>query len=163
MGDGQSVSGQDRAGLVRPYLEAWREKMVEIWCDRMDMLGIHDTFALRNSVREGMFMQDGDKAEMTFHYLNYGIYVDMGVGNGYTRGNGGDLKILDTVYRHEHKLDVPRRSGRKADGKMTSGNPRERRPWFSLSWSISVEVLKRKIGELMGEEFSNMFDTLDRR
>lgn len=73
-----------------------------------------------------------------------GIYVDLGVGNGYRRGNGGNLPFLDPVYRHEHH----------------KGMPRARRPWFNVSWFISTQVLKEKLGELIGEEFSGLFDNL---
>ena len=30
------------------------------------------------------------------------------VGNGYSHGNGGDLEILNSVYRHEHHLGKKR-------------------------------------------------------
>lgn len=56
------------------------------------------------------------------------------------------LKFLDPVYRHEHH----------------KGKPRSRRPWFNVSWFISTQVLKEKLGELIGEEFSGLFDNLTR-
>ena len=39
---------------------------------------------------------------MRFKFLQYGIYVDLGTGKGYKRGNGGDLKFLGKDYRKEH-------------------------------------------------------------
>lgn len=57
------------------------------------------------------------------------------------------LKFLDPVYHHEHHKK----------------KPRSRRPWFNVSWFISVQVLKEKLGELIGEEFSGLFDNLTRR
>lgn len=56
------------------------------------------------------------------------------------------LKFLDPVYRHEHH----------------KSKPRSRRPWFNVSWIISTQVLKEKLGELIGEEFSGLFDNLTR-
>ena len=50
------------------------------------------------------------------------------------------------VYRHDHH----------------KGKARSRRPWFNVSWFISVQVLKEKLGELIGEEFSGLFDNLIR-
>ena len=109
--------------------------MVEIWRDRLDVMGIRDTGALRSSVQKGTFNIEDAGGAMTFLYLTYGIYVDHGVGNGYSQGNGGDLPFIDPVYRHEHH----------------KGKPRSRRPWFNVSWFISTQVLKEKLGELIGE------------
>ena len=161
--------------LIRTYSREWYDKMVEIWRDRLNVMGIRDTGALRQSVRQGTFNIEDAGGAMTFLYLSYGIYVDLGVGNGYRHGNGvadlnsrassqpaarsaakagagkkaavkngGDLQILNPVYRHEHKLT----------------RQRKRRPWFNVSWFISVQVLKEKLGELIGEEFSGLFDNL---
>lgn len=140
-------SNSQKQHLIRTYSKEWYNKMVEIWRDRLDAMGIHDTGALRSSVHKGTFNIEDAGGAMTFLYLTYGIYVDLGVGNGYRRGNGGDLKFLDPVYRHEHH----------------KGQPRKRRPWFNVSWFISVQVLKEKLGELIGEEFSGLFDNLTRR
>lgn len=131
----------------RAYLEAWKQKMVQIWADRMDMLGVHDTGALRSSLTEGTLSMDDSSAQMMFKYLQYGIYVDLGVGNGYRHGNGGDLFFLDEIYRYEHKL----------------GEPRKRKPWFNNSWYLSVQVLKEKMAHLIGEDFAGMFDNLNER
>lgn len=131
----------------RAYLEAWKQKMVQIWSDRMDMLGVYRTGTLRSSLSEGTLHMEEDRAQMMFKYLQYGIYVDLGVGNGYYHGNGGDLPFLDTTYRYEHKL----------------GEPRKRKPWFSNSWYLSVQVLKEKMAHLIGEDFAGMFDNLNER
>ncbi len=133
--------------LVRPYVDAWFDKMVQIWGDKLDLQGVYDTGALRRSVMsagKGRPLIDDHRIAMTFNFLLYGIYVDLGVGNGYRHGNGGDLEILDDVYRHEHKM----------------GNKRVRKSWFGWSWEISVNVLKNKMGEMLGEEYSRMFDDL---
>lgn len=102
---------------------------------------------MRGSVEKGHFSIGEAGGSLAFRYLEYGIYVDLGVGNGYRRGNGGDLPFLDTVYRLEHHL----------------GKPRQRRPWFNKSWYISVMVLKDKLADLMGEEFAGLFDNLEHR
>lgn len=57
------------------------------------------------------------------------------------------LKFLDPVYHLKHH----------------KGKPRSRRPWFNVSWFISTQVLKEKLGELIGEEFSGLFDNLTSR
>ena len=132
---------------VQEYSKGWYDKMVMIWRDRMDMLGIHDTGALRSSIEKGKFSMDEDGGAMAFHYLEYGIYVDLGTGNGYYRGNPGDLHFLDPTYRLEHEL----------------GQPRKRKPWFNKSWYISVLVLKEKLADVLGEQFSGLFDNLKGR
>lgn len=132
---------------LEPYISAWRDKMVEIWRDRLDLLGVHDTGALRRSVQEGQFSVGDTRADLAFRFLDYGIYVDLGVGNGYRHDNGGDLEFLGAVYRHEHRL----------------GKPRERRPWFNKSWYISVEILKSHLASILGDQFSGAFDTLTDR
>lgn len=129
------------------YVKAWYDKMVEIWCDRIDLLRIKDTGALALSVRNKSFSNDSGGWRMAFRFLEYGIYVDLGVGNGYRHNNGGNLEFLDKVYRYEKKL----------------GKKRVRKPWFNKSWYISQLVLKEKLAELIGEDFSGMFDTLTNR
>ena len=78
-----------RTAELEPYIKAWRDKMVEIWRDRLDLLGVHDTGALRRSVQEGQLSLGDARADMAFRFLEYGIYVDLGVGNGYRHDNGG--------------------------------------------------------------------------
>ena len=128
-------------------LRAWRDKMIQIWQDRLDLLGVHDTGALRRSVRPGATDLTPGKQTLAFRYLEYGIYVDLGVGNGYRHDNGGDLQFLGKAYRALHHM----------------GRPRERRPWFNRSWYISVEVLKRHMAAILGDQFAGAFDNLTDR
>ncbi len=130
---------------LKEYGEAWTAKMTEIWRDRLDLLGVFDTGALRNSVINGRFSMTGAAtAQAAFQFLEYGIYVDAGTGYGYTRGNPGDLKILDNAYRHEHNM----------------GRKREKKPWFSPSWAISRRVMLEKMADIMGDHFAGLFDEL---
>lgn len=55
--------------------------------------------------------------------------------------------FLAPSYRIEHKL----------------GKPRERSPWFSRSWYISLMVLKDKLADVIGEKFAGLFDNLENR
>ena len=55
--------------------------------------------------------------------------------------NGG---ILNPVYRHEKK----------------EGCLRQRKNWFNTYRHISVQVLKEKLVELIGEECPGLFDNL---
>jgi len=122
---------------VAPYTREWYDKMTKIWRDRIDLMGAVRTGALRSSVSGGGLAVNGYDIRATFHFLMYGIYVDAGTGNGYRRGNGGSLAILDKEYRRAHGMK----------------KQRSRRPWFSRSWYISREVLKDKLASLIGEDF----------
>lgn len=143
--DGTGKTG--RTDSIRKFSEGWYDKMVEIWRDRLDLLRIKDTGALRASVDKGGFSFGEAGGSMGFTFLEYGIFVDLGVGNGYRHGNGGDLPFLSPAYRYEHNL----------------GKPRQKRPWFNKSWYISTLVLKDKLAEVIGEEFAGMFDNLTHR
>lgn len=74
-----------RTDSIREYSQGWFDKMVEIWRDRLDVLRIKDTGALRDSVQKGHFSIGEAGGSLAFRYLEYGIYVDLGVGNGYRR------------------------------------------------------------------------------
>lgn len=143
----QQNNTRGQAAQLAPYVTSWRDKMVEIWRDRLDLLGVHDTGALRRSIQKGQFSVDDARADMAFQFLEYGIYVDLGVGNGYRHDNGGDLEFLGAAYRQEHHL----------------GKPRERKPWFNKSWYISVEILKSHLATILGDQFAGAFDTLTDR
>ena len=137
----------NRTDSVKEYAQGWYDKMVEIWRDRLDAMNVNDTGSLRGSVQKGGFTIGDAGGSLMFKYLEYGIYVDLGVGNGYRHDNGGDLEFLDRVYRYEHKM----------------GKPRERRPWFNKSWYISVMILKDKLADVIGKEFYGLFDNLTER
>lgn len=127
------------------YLEAWRQKMVEIWKDRIDMLDINNTGALHHSVTTPTINAAQTEAQITFQFLQYGIYVDRGVGNGYRHNNGGKLHFLDKNYRQQHHLTQPRAP----------------RPWFSTSYFISTQVLKSHLARRLGNAYVTLFDNLD--
>ena len=129
---------------MKPYLTAWHAKMIQIWQDRLDLLAIHDTGALRQSLHAGPTTISDTSATLTYQFLQYGIYVDRGTGNGYRHGNGGNLQFLGRAHRALHHM----------------GRPREKRPWFSHSWYISTEVLKDHLAHILGDQFIAAFDTL---
>ena len=126
------------------YPKSWQDKMVEIWQDRILLLGIRDTGALYRSVQASITQWHGIEGTLGFRFLEYGIYVDAGTGNGYRRGNGGDLEFLGRDYRKKHGL----------------GKTRERRRWFSVSWAISTRVLANEMERQIGDEFVALFDNL---
>ena len=135
---------QNKTADLKTYSKAWYDKMVTIWRDRLDAMKINATGALRGSVAGKRFAMEEIGGQMAFQFLQYGIYVDLGTGKGYKRGNGGDLKFLGKDYRKEHKL----------------GKAREPRPWFSKSWYFSTQVIKDVYARFVGDKFVGIMDNL---
>lgn len=136
---------QNNTADLKTYSKAWYDKMVEIWRDRIDAMNILDTGALRGSVAGNGFAMDEMGGQMSFKFLQYGIYVDLGTGKGYKRGNGGDLEFLGKDYRKQHNL----------------GKARKKRPWFSTSWYVSNKVIRDVYARLVGEKFVGIMDNLE--
>lgn len=127
------------------YAREWHRMMSKIWLDRLQLMGIYHRGMLQQSLRamasNTLTLSEGYQMHATYSFLTYGIYVDSGVGNGYKRGNGGNLPFLDHVYRAEKGL----------------GKARQRRPWFSTSWRISQQVLARQLSASIGQDFRALF------
>lgn len=136
---------QNNPADLQTYSKAWYDKMVEIWRDRIDAMNILDTGALRGSVAGKGFAIDELGGQMAFQFLKYGIFVDLGTGKGYKRGNGGDLEFLGKDYRKQHNL----------------GKARKKRPWFSTSWYVSTKVIRDVYARFVGEQFAGIMDNLE--
>ena len=119
------------------------ELVVEKWQKQLLDKDIYDTGNLYRSIEYGyratnalnQVIGRGHAAEMkagtvpdvfTFRFPLYGIYVEHGVGRGYTKGNGGNLV--------------------KFKGK---GRGRERRTWY---YRIFVHE-RHRLGELVAEQY----------
>ena len=137
---------QNNTADLKTYSKAWYDKMVEIWRDRIDAMNILDTGELRQSVAGANFAMEDAGGQMAFKFLQYGIYVDLGTGKGYKRGNGGDLEFLGKEYRKQHNL----------------GKARKMRPWFSSSWYVSTQVIRCVYARLVGEKFVGIMDNLEK-
>ena len=136
---------QNKTADLKTYSKAWYDKMVTIWRDRIDAMDILDTGALRGSVAGKGFAIDELGGQMAFQFLKYGIFVDLGTGKGYKRGNGGDLEFLGKDYRKQHNL----------------GKARKKRPWFSTSWYVSTKVIRDVYARFVGEQFAGIMDNLE--
>lgn len=121
---------------VRKWERAWAEMMVTIWRENIIRLGIVDTMTLYNNFSQRV-TDIGGQIQIAHEFMMYGIYVAKGVGNGYRRGNGGDLEFLDKSYRKAHKM----------------GKPRKRRDWFTPRYLSSIEVLTEVEVTLYGEAY----------
>ena len=158
-------SATDAVDSRRKFVEAWNKTMLDIWQEQIVKLDVIDTTKLYHSPGIIRFIPDDDgkfhSFEIDFGFLEYGLWQDLGTGYGYALGNGGDLPFLDENYRKEHRLDKPRKRGPKWGGGYTSGNPRERRRWFSTKYYSSVMNLRDFMAESLGDEFKSMFARLD--
>ncbi|MBP5560338.1 MAG: hypothetical protein J6X70_00845 [Muribaculaceae bacterium] len=133
------------------WVDNWAKMMVQIWKDRLSFYNIRCTGALMESFTEDV-THDGLAASIIFRFLAYGVYQASGVGYGYTHGNGGDLPFLGADYRHEHRLDVPRKVGPAWGGGYTSGFPREKRDWLNRKLYASIMKLKEAMAHMVGEQ-----------
>ena len=140
----------------KKYQEAWADMMIKIWREKIERLHVINTYSLHQQIQENVISSSDTISTIQHKFLEYGIYQDLGVGNGYTADNKGNLKILDPVYREEHRLNVPRKVGPKPGGYYTSGNPRKPREWFSRAYFASIMVLKEQMAYMYGEEFCGL-------
>ena len=155
---------------VKKYDEGWGNMMIDIWRNRINMYHAVRTGQLRSSVGGGLQHIQNINAEFRFHFVNYGMHVENGVGNGYAKGNNGDLIFLDEGIkdgtginkRELYGYNKGRRAGSAKNAYSTMGMARERRPWFTPSWWYSRKVIGRQMVDLIGESYVGMFDNLDK-
>ena len=140
--------------------------MVDIWRNRIEMFDAVRSGRLKSSVAGGLSRLNNLDAEFRFRFVEYGIHVENGVGNGYQKGNNGRLTFLDQGKRNGVNLrnlygyNKRRRAGSAHNAYISSGEPRKRRPWFSPSWWYSRKVLANHMVKTIGDEFSGMFDNI---
>lgn len=103
------------------WIDGWQKFMADIWREKMMSFAppVYNTGALSRSI-QGV-VHPGPVTTIEHRFLEYGIYVARGVGNGYYRGNPGDLKFL----------------------KDWTTNPHHRQPrdWFAKKYMYSLHRL----------------------
>lgn len=74
---------------LEQYERAWADNMVKFWQEKMMAFSppVYDTGMLHDSL--SALMHSGPVTTITHHFLEYGLYVATGTGNGYRRGNSG--------------------------------------------------------------------------
>lgn len=127
-----------------------------IWQEKIERMNVIRSMALHQSFKDTI-KQTERGATITIKFLQYGIYQALGVGNGYRHDNGGDLHFLDKDYRVKHRLDKPRKVGPAWGGYMTSGEPRERRDWYSLKLYMSKLAMVEDLANIYGAEAAAVF------
>lgn len=137
---------------IRAWEREWADMMITIWREQIQRLGIVDTMQLYRDITDAV--SGSEQINIAHEFMEYGIYQAAGVGNGYNKGNGGDLEILDPSLRKAARLDKPRKRGPRWSTKhMTSGKPRERRDWFATKYLRSIYVLGEVERDLYGNAY----------
>lgn len=125
------------------WLEGWSEFMVKMWRERMMQFAppVYDTGALSRSV-QGV-IHPGPVTSIEHRFLEYGIYVARGVGNGYRHNNGGDLAFL----------------------KDWKSNPyhRQKRDWFSKKYMYSLYRLNEFEAAYYGTTYNGLVSSFLRQ
>ena len=132
------------------YRDAWAKMMVTIWREKIERLHVIDTYQLHQEITENVTSSGSELSTIQHKCLEYGIYQDCGTGNGYKKGNGGDLEFLDPQFRDKEYAH------KQKSGKVTLGEPRRPREWFSRAYFASVMVLKEQMAYMYGEEFCGL-------
>lgn len=118
------------------WVQGWSDFMVKMWQEKMLQFAppVYDTGALSRSV-QGV-VHPGPVTTIEHRFLEYGIYVARGVGNGYSRGNGGDLKFLKDWKTNPHH--------------------RQKRDWFSKKYMYSLHRLNEFEATYYGQTYQGL-------
>lgn len=107
--------------------QRWAEFVIERWIRKIQALKIGDTGELVKSLRAQVELDaNGDPEKITFLYLYYGIFTDMGVGRSVKLGQAG------------------------------RGNNRTKKPWYSSVFLKQVAILGRKMAERYGYDAASL-------
>lgn len=118
------------------WIQGWSDFMIKMWRERMMQFAppVYRTGALASSVQG--IVHPGPVTTIEHHFLEYGIYVARGVGNGYRRGNGGDLKFLKDWKTNPHH--------------------RQPRDWFSKKYLYSIHRLNEFEASFYGTAYNGL-------
>lgn len=85
-------------------LKAWADIVISKLKNNIDELDVRDLGNLDNSIIHTLLINAGtDIDKIEFSFKMYGIYVDMGVGKEFSRGNSGDTEKDKGIYRPKRK------------------------------------------------------------
>ena len=118
------------------WIQGWSDFMIKMWRERMMQFAppVYRTGALASSVQG--IVHPGPVTTIEHHFLEYGIYVARGVGNGYSRGNGGDLKFLKDWKTNPHH--------------------RQPRDWISKKYLYSIHRLNEFEASFYGTTYNGL-------
>lgn len=127
---------------IRKYEEGWTREMQVYWRERLLRLKIYNTGHLYNSI-DGRMQRSGDTSLIEHRFAAYGIYVALGTGNGYRKGNSGK--------DDENGLQFLR------GGKYNKGKGhRQKRDWFNKKYYASIMRLGEVEAAFYGKEYQGL-------
>ena len=134
---GKNSSVQPPVGRqdIERYEQGWTREMMTYWRERILKLQIYHTGALYKSLTGTL--HPGSPTTIEHRFLYYGVYVASGVGNGYRRGNGGDLAFLQ-------------------DWKTNRDKHRQKRDWFARKYFSSIMRLGEFEAAFYGQSFNGL-------
>lgn len=128
------------------YEKEWTENMVKYWQEKMMQFSppVYDTGSLHDSLT-GMIHD----TLIVHHFLEYGLYVAAGTGNGYKRGNSGKDDENGLQFMRGDKWNKGR-------------GHRKRRDWFQSKYQYSLHRLNDFEAKFYGEAYQGlMSETLN--
>lgn len=129
--------GQDTIDTRQKFVEAWNNTMIDIWMERISLLGVVHTGNLLRSPDNISLVADERFYTLAIEqqFLEYGLWQDLGVGRELQHGQ----YERNRAYIEEH------------------GRPREARRWFSVKYYSSVMRLRDFLAQSLGDEFRSIF------
>lgn len=119
------------------YLQAWAKMMITIWEEKLILLNVNDTWELYKSFEYHVYLQaGGDQSKINFAFLEYGFYVNSGVGSEVAKGNDGDLVEIASYDVTSDSLQLARQP----------------KPWFDKGFFKSIYALRRDVARIYGEK-----------
>jgi len=110
--------------------EAWAKIVIERWLEKIERLKIHHSYQLADSfVWDVHTAANGEPDKIAFAFNYYGKFVDMGVGNGVTIDDVGELN-----------------TSRRING-ATAYNRRRPKPWYTKTFAGQVKQLAKIMAE----------------
>lgn len=126
----EKKTAQQLTDDAKQYSESWSQTMINIWREKILRYNAINTGSLIASLSRTPVVGEGSMLTISHQFVQYGFYVDKGVGRGY-KGNSGAL------------LD---------DGLVV----RKKKPWFDAKYYSSKMNLKDTLSGIMGEKFVAM-------
>lgn len=127
---------------IRKYEEGWTREMQVYWRERLLRLKVWNTGNLYRSF-EGRMQRAGDTSLIEHRFAAYGIYVALGTGNGYKKGNSGK--------DDENGLQFMR------GGKYNKGKGhRQKRDWFNKKYYASIMRLGEVEAAFYGQAYQGL-------
>jgi hypothetical protein len=115
--------------------------VVERWLKALDRYGIGVSHNLQWSFQKQIVLAGGDVDRVIFKFLQYGRFVDMGVGRGQS--------LTEMLMARRERY-------RGVDGKMTAGPGRKPKPWYTKTFYREVA----KLSELYQAKYSEKIVTI---